>query len=198
MPSCHWGDVVATAMYLINHMPSKILHFKTPLQILSTHISLSSISMFLPRIFGCVAFVHLHKNQRTKLDPCVVRCLFLGYGLHKKGFWCYDPITNQTYITMNVTFLKFNNFYHSSIPNSSLQGETQVEESNWLMALVSEHGTGNREVDLHEILPEIEHVELQNEEPGDEKAKNEEPKNTEYSQSPHYSVPEDFLRMSLR
>ncbi|RVW34805.1 hypothetical protein CK203_078062 [Vitis vinifera] len=65
------------------------------------------------------------------------------------------------------------------------------------MALVSEHGTGNREVDLHEILPEIEHVELQNEEPGDEKAKNEEPKNTEYSQSPHSSVPEDFLRMSL-
>ncbi|RVW34806.1 Retrovirus-related Pol polyprotein from transposon TNT 1-94 [Vitis vinifera] len=27
VPSCHWGDVVATAMYLINRMPSKILHF---------------------------------------------------------------------------------------------------------------------------------------------------------------------------
>ncbi|KAL6335965.1 hypothetical protein AAG906_003590 [Vitis piasezkii] len=76
-------------------------------------------------------------------------------------------------------------------------GETQVEESNWLMTPVSEHGTGNREVDLHEILPEIEHVELQKEEPGDEEVKNEEPKNTEYSQSPHSSVPEDFLRMSL-
>ncbi|RVW89850.1 hypothetical protein CK203_034464 [Vitis vinifera] len=78
-----------------------------------------------------------------------------------------------------------------------LPWETQVEESNWLMAPVSEHGTGNREVDLHEILPEIEHVELQNKEPGDEEAKNEEPKNAEYSQSPHFSVPEDFLRMSL-
>ena len=88
------GDAVATAVYLINRMQAKILHFKTPLQILFTHISLPSLLMLSPRIFGCVAFVHLHKNQRTKLDPCAIRCLFLGYGLHKKGFRCYDPNTH--------------------------------------------------------------------------------------------------------
>ena len=84
VPSCHWGDAVATAVYLISRMLTKILHFKTPLQILSTHISLPSLLMLPLRIFWCVAFVHLHKNQRTKLDPCAIRCLFLGYGLHKK------------------------------------------------------------------------------------------------------------------
>ena len=94
VPSCHWGDAVATAVYLINRMPAKNFHFKTPLKILSTHISLPLLLMLPPRIFGCVAFVHLHKNKRTKLDPCVVRCLFLGYGLHKKGFRCYDPNTH--------------------------------------------------------------------------------------------------------
>ena len=194
VPSCHWGDAVATAVYLINRMPSKILHFKTPLQILSTHISLPSILMLPPRIFGCVAFVHLHKNKRTKLDPCAVRCLFLGYGLHKKGFRSYDPTTNRTYITMDVTFLESETFYPSPVPNSSLQGETQVEETNWLMAPVGEHGTGNREVEPHEVPPEIEYVELRNEEaeePGNEEAKNEEAENTEYAQSPHSSVPED-------
>ncbi|KAL2479639.1 Integrase catalytic domain-containing protein [Abeliophyllum distichum] len=130
VPSCHWGDAVATAVYLINRIPSKILHFKTPLQILSTHISLFSILMLHLRIFGCVALVHLHKNQRTKLDPCAVRCLFLGYGLHKKGFRCYDSTTNRTYITMDVTFLESKNFYPSPVPNSSLQGKNKVEESN--------------------------------------------------------------------
>jgi len=39
-----------------------------------------------------MVFVHLHKNQRSKLDPCVVKCLFLGYGLNKKGYKCFDPI----------------------------------------------------------------------------------------------------------
>ena len=59
------------------------------------------------------------------------------------------------------------------------------------MAHMGEHGTGNREVEPHEVPPEIEHVELRNEEPGDEEVENEEPENTEYSQSPHSLVPED-------
>ena len=100
---------------------------------------------------------------------------------------------------MDVIFLEFENFYPSPVSNSSFQGETQVEESNWLMALVGEHGTGNREVELDEVPPEIEYVELRNEEPGneeteelgDEEAENEELENTEYPQSPHSSVPED-------
>ena len=56
--------------------------------------------MLQPRIF-----VHLHKNQCTKLDACAIRCLFLGYGLHKKCYKCLDPTIEKTYITMDVTFL---------------------------------------------------------------------------------------------
>ena len=81
---------------------------------------------------------------------------------------------------MDVTFLEFENFYPSPVPNSPLQGETQVEVSNWLMA----NGTGNKEVEQHEAPPESEPIELRNE------AANVEPKNTEYPQSPHSSVPE--------
>ncbi|KAK8951274.1 hypothetical protein KSP39_PZI003194 [Platanthera zijinensis] len=185
VPSYHWGAAVATAVYLINRMPSKILHFKTPLQILSSHIPLPSILMLPPRIFGCVVFVHLHKNQRTKLDPCAVRCLFLRYGLHKKGFRCHDPTTNRTYITMDVTFLESENFYPSPVPNSSLRGETQIDETNWLMAPAGAHGTGNMEVELHTVPPAIDNVELRDEEAETEKAEN-----TEYPHSPHSSVPE--------
>lgn len=134
MPSRFWSDAVATAVYLLNMMPSKVLDFKTPLQVLSTHVSLPAVLMLPPRIFGCVAFVHLHKNQRTKLDPCAVRCAFLGYGLHKKGYMCFDPTTNRTYITMDVTFLESEPFFHNPIHNSSLQGENTNEEINWLMA----------------------------------------------------------------
>uniref|UniRef100_A0A2N9FXX4 Integrase catalytic domain-containing protein n=1 Tax=Fagus sylvatica TaxID=28930 RepID=A0A2N9FXX4_FAGSY len=181
VPSCHWGDAVATAVYLINRMPSKILHFKTPLHILSTHVSLPSILMLPPRTFGCVAFVHLHKNQRTKLDPCAVRCLFLGYGLHKKGFRCYDPTTNRTYITMDVTFLESENFYPSPVPNSSLQGG----DSSRRVELV--YGPRGNEEPGNEAA-ETEHAELRNEEPGNEEAENQEP---ESPQSPHSSVPED-------
>lgn len=132
VPSQHWDDAVATAAYLLNRMPSKILNFRTPLQTLSGHKSLPTLLMLPPRIFGCVAFVHLHKNQRTKLDPCAVRCIFLGYALHQKGYKCFDPVTKRLYITMDVTFLESETFY---TPKSSLQGESQSGEDLILSAI---------------------------------------------------------------
>lgn len=111
-------------------MPSKILHFKTPLQMLSSHVELPTVLMLDPRIFGCVVFVHLHKNQRTKLDPCAVKCLFLGYGVHKKGYKCFDPITNKTYITMDVTFLESEPFFSPTVSHSALKGESINKELN--------------------------------------------------------------------
>ncbi|KAL6350723.1 hypothetical protein AAG906_028185 [Vitis piasezkii] len=70
VPNHFCPDVVTIAVHLINRMPSKVLKFKTPLQALSIVISLPTALMLPPRVFGCVAFVHFHKNQCTKLDPC--------------------------------------------------------------------------------------------------------------------------------
>ena len=61
--SRYWDDAIAMVVYLLNRMPSKVLQFKTPLQVLSEHVSLPTILLLPPRIFGCVGFVHLHKNQ---------------------------------------------------------------------------------------------------------------------------------------
>lgn len=62
MPSRYWDDAVATAVHLLNRMPTKALAFQTPLKVISNHVSLSTILMIPPRIFGCVSFVHIHKN----------------------------------------------------------------------------------------------------------------------------------------
>ena len=121
---------MSTAVHLLNRLPSKVLNFKTPLQVLASHISLPTTLMLPPRVFGCVAYVHLHKNQRTKLDPCARRCLFLGYVVHQKSYRCYDPFIRRTYVTMDVTFLESKPFFPA--PTSSLQGETQDKEQKWL------------------------------------------------------------------
>jgi hypothetical protein len=119
-PPRYWTDAVTTAVYLLNRMSSRVLNFNTPLQALAHHVSLLSILMLPPKIFGCVAYVHLHKNQRTKLDPCVVRCIFLGYAQHKKGYRCYDPATRRLYVTMDVTFLETECFFQEPGSHSSL------------------------------------------------------------------------------
>ena len=82
-------------------------------------------------------FVHLHKNQHTKLDVCVFRCLFLGYGLHNKGYKCLDPTTNKTYITMDIVFLESESFFSLMVSNSTFYGEFMNKELNWYLVVPS-------------------------------------------------------------
>lgn len=107
-----WGDAVVTEIYLINRMPPSILEYKTLLEALSKYANLLSILFIPPRVFGCVAFVNLHKNQRTKLYLCVVRCVFLRYGPpgNKKCYKHYDPMSKHTYVTMDITLLEYEMF----------------------------------------------------------------------------------------
>jgi hypothetical protein len=104
MPQQYWPDVTGTSIYLLNRTPSRVLNFHTPLQTLERYVKLPSTLHIPPKIFGCVLFVHVLKHQRSKLDPCAIRCVLLGYGSHTKGYQYYDPLTRKLYVTMDVTF----------------------------------------------------------------------------------------------
>jgi len=143
----HWDDAVSIAKYLLNRMPSKVLHFKTPLQVLSSHVALPTVLLLRHRVFGCVVFVHLHKNQCSKLDPCIVKCLFMGYGLNKKGYKYFDPINKRLYITMDTTFIESEHFYSPMVSNSVLQEEPRSEDLNWYVTAPTTVSTTDNSVD---------------------------------------------------
>jgi len=111
-------------------MSSRVLNFHTPLQTLERYVKLYSTLHIPPKIFGCVVFVHVLKHQRSKLDPCDVRCVLLGYDSHMEGYRCYDPLTRKLYVTMDVTFLETEYFFNE--PSLSvLQGENRHEQQIW-------------------------------------------------------------------
>lgn len=58
----------------------------------------------LPRVFVCVSFVHLPKEQWTKLEPCALKCIFVGYTSTQKRYRCYHPPSHKMYVIMDVTF----------------------------------------------------------------------------------------------
>ena len=88
--------------------------------------------MLPPRVFGSVVYVHIPKIHRTKLDPCAVKCVFLGYGNQQKGYRCYDPTIRRLYTTMDVTFLETEMFFSPHNTHSSIQGETRIDDQNWV------------------------------------------------------------------
>ena len=47
------------------------------------------------KVFGCIVYVHVPDELRTKLDPKAEKCVFIGYSLEQKGYKCYNPVTCQ-------------------------------------------------------------------------------------------------------
>ena len=69
MPLSYWGHALTSAAYLINRVPSSTIDFRTPSQAVIETIVTPVGPNLPPHVFGCVAFVHLHKRQRNKLTP---------------------------------------------------------------------------------------------------------------------------------
>ena len=71
----------------------------------------SSPSYDLLRVFGCVCFVLHHDHERNKLRSHSHLCCFLGYGIGKKGYRCYDPISKRLRVSRHVVFWEHKIFY---------------------------------------------------------------------------------------
>ncbi|PRQ36654.1 putative RNA-directed DNA polymerase [Rosa chinensis] len=100
VPKKFWSQGVLTATYLINRLPSRVLGFKSPLEMLKGRkIDLSHL-----KVFGCTCFVHIQAHQRDKLDPRADKCVFLGYSSTQKGYKCYNYVTRKLIVSRDVRF----------------------------------------------------------------------------------------------
>jgi hypothetical protein len=100
MPLKFWDEAVATAAYLINRTPSKILGFSTPLECLFKQ---QPDYMFL-KIFGCACWPNLRPYNNHKLAFRSKHCVFLGYSSIHKGYKCLEVLSGRVYISRDVIF----------------------------------------------------------------------------------------------
>ena len=75
LPIEYWGEAVATIVYLINRCPTKSVCDKIPLEAWARH----RWTIEHLRVFGCVAYAHVPKEQRQKLDDKGVKCILTSY-----------------------------------------------------------------------------------------------------------------------
>ena len=99
--------------FLINRMPSFVLNNNISYTILFPYKSLFPIES---RVFGSTCFARDISLQITKLNPKSLKCIFLGYSQHQKGYRCFFPTLNRYLMFTNVTF-----FYSTPLfPSSSM------------------------------------------------------------------------------
>jgi cbb3-type cytochrome oxidase subunit 1 len=77
MPHHYWVETVATAIYIMNRTPTTIMHG----MILEEKYSGRKLDLSHLKVFGCIAYVHVRNELRTKLDLIAKKCVFIGYSL---------------------------------------------------------------------------------------------------------------------
>ena len=100
LPKSFWGAVVLTSCYLINRSPSAPLGFDVPEKVwIGKEISYKHL-----KVFVCKAFLHVPKEERSKLDDKALPWIFIGYGNEEFGYKFWDPKTRKVIRSRDVIF----------------------------------------------------------------------------------------------
>ncbi|CAN1291668.1 Retrovirus-related Pol polyprotein from transposon RE2, partial [Linum perenne] len=102
LPHIFWSFAFATAVYLINRMPSSALRGTIPFQTLFN----ISPNFHKLRIFGCLCYPWLRPYSSSKIDPRSRPCLFLGYSHQQSAYKCLDPVTKRIFLSRHVVFVE--------------------------------------------------------------------------------------------
>jgi hypothetical protein len=91
---------VGSVCYLVNRSPSSTLDDKTPQEVWTSKKS----SLRHQKEFGCEAYVHVPKENKSNLDKKVEKCIFIGYKDGPKGYKLWNPKTKKVVYGRDVVF----------------------------------------------------------------------------------------------
>ncbi|XP_057248988.1 uncharacterized protein LOC130590526 [Beta vulgaris subsp. vulgaris] len=120
LPKKFWGDCILTATHLINKLPTKVLKWQSPYEVLFQ--KLPSYSEL--RVFGSLCFAYNMQLKRDKFDSRARRCIFLGYPCGQKAFKLYDLDSHTTFVSRD--FGDDSEFPTSLIQNTNNSQHTPI------------------------------------------------------------------------
>ena len=102
LPKSFWGEALNTVAHIINLSPTTALQGDVPNRVWYG----KDVSYDYLRVFGCKCFVHIPKDERSKLDAKSKQCIFIGYGQDDFGYRCYDPVGKKLIRSRDVVFIE--------------------------------------------------------------------------------------------
>ena len=125
----YWAEVVSTACYLINCSPSLAIEKKIPQEVWSSsHATYSYL-----KIFGCPAYAHVDNG---KLEPKLVKCIFLGYKSSVKGYTLWCPETKKLVISRDVIFDETSMIQVLAPKDSSVETVVMIYACAWVVQVI--------------------------------------------------------------
>ena len=100
MPVRFWGEVVTTAVFILNRSPTKALAGKTPFEAWYGR----KPSMSFLRTFDYINHVRKMKPILTKLEDRSTPMVFLGYAEGTKAHRLYNPYGDKVLVSRDIVF----------------------------------------------------------------------------------------------
>ncbi|CAL9094550.1 unnamed protein product [Musa textilis] len=95
-----WSEAVATAVYLLNISPTKVVMNQTSFE--AWYGIKPSVSYI--RIFCCIAYALVNLQNHHKLDEKSEKYILIGYSLQSKAYRLYNLVSGKVIIDRNVVF----------------------------------------------------------------------------------------------
>jgi len=97
-----WGEALYTAAQVINLSLVVVLQVDIPDRVwYGKDVSYSHLC-----VFDCKAFVHVSKDERSKLDAKTRECIFICYGHDEFGYRFYDSVEKKLVRSRDVIFVE--------------------------------------------------------------------------------------------
>jgi hypothetical protein len=106
-----WAKVVGIACYLVNRSPSSALADKTPQEVWTGN----KPSLTHLKVFGCEAYVHVPKENMSKLDKKVEKCIFIGYKDGIKAYKLWNSETTKVVYSRDVVFREMKDVFKQEV-----------------------------------------------------------------------------------
>ncbi len=107
LPNYFWAKTVTTAVYIMNQTPTAVVHGMR----LEEKFTGKKPNVSHFRVFGCIAYVHVLDEKKSKLDPKDEKCIFIGYSLKQKGYRCFNPSIRKLQVSRDVMFDEMVSWY---------------------------------------------------------------------------------------
>lgn len=104
-----WGEALYASVYVTNRSPTSALSTaRTPFEMWFG----SKPNVRKLKVFGCVAYSHITKEHRSKLDDRSQTLAFVGYA--PNGYRLWDSVNNEIKISRDVIFDECRPFFGSN------------------------------------------------------------------------------------
>ena len=100
LTSSLWAEATSTAVHVQNRSSHIVLGDKT----LEETFTGEKPEVGHLRIFGCLVYIHVLKEKRTKMEPSGKKGTFVGYSEIAKAYRIYVPGQRYIEVSRDVTF----------------------------------------------------------------------------------------------